>query len=791
MHTLRTLALTTLLASTPLAPATFAQGSKPQSPRELLARAAYVEEHEHDLDAAAAAYRAAAEAAAAAGDKAVAQEAQAALARVAVRQGKAPATPLAQQQDALRAMRWLLVDVATESWADPVASDFSTISNLALYGDALVPYARAMLDPKFAGEHAEFRTLPQDEGGTPIVPNTHLAARLLGALDTPEARAVLEAAYGTPDPVVRHTIVRSAKANHVALLCLAAEDRVPGLRQLALERLRNTEDVSASAVMEHNALLRDPIAVDWLARIQPLRALSVLDEILTTDGAAEWRNHLNFVADSPRFVGDVPTVEALLRLAGEARHSSVREVARQSLGNVVSRSRQGRSVPPEIESALLRGVERSLSVPALNASRDVDALKLVAAITRGARLSKQPFSDAELSALGRSLNSATSEALTAQDWRAAFDALAPRERWTVDARDIRPACDVVVARLEPLYAAARDARTLVGWFDAMPAPARERYRDSLGKVLWAMMFPQGGGGGRKPAPLDRSLLPVVDLLVQSLQPSDPRTQSPRDPRPDMRVPVLAWSAIGDPALLERLLDVNTMSRGNDDLALAGRTLVAADPERAEATLWTRVSPALGKELLDSSDWSAVFAIAWLPAEAQLPFFQRAHSAASTQAARSGLVTLLVDHLDGPGATAELVRLYPTLEIDAPTLRLRAIQRFTKELFEPAIPLLGEALKSNDEDLRSAARMASDKFREQREALEEFASWTAASKAQQDAVVELTALLASPNRDVVLGAVKALAAVKAKSALPALVKLLAGDDAELKRAVRESIDKLGQ
>jgi hypothetical protein len=48
------------------------------------------------------------------------------------------------------------------------------------------------------------------------------------------------------------------------------------------------------------------------------------------------------------------------------------------------------------------------------------------------------------------------------------------------------------------------------------------------------------------------------------------------------------------------------------------------------------------------------------------------------------------------------------------------------------------------------------------------------------------LLASQDRAVVLGAVKALAAVKARSALPALVGLLARGDKELTSAVEAAI-----
>jgi HEAT repeat protein len=137
-----------------------------------------------------------------------------------------------------------------------------------------------------------------------------------------------------------------------------------------------------------------------------------------------------------------------------------------------------------------------------------------------------------------------------------------------------------------------------------------------------------------------------------------------------------------------------------------------------------------------------------------------------------------------------VELVPELARWNPNLMVYAIRAFREALYEPAIPLLGEALRDRSMTVRSEAQDTFAAFRVQREALEEFQAWMNISKEQRSTTAELVKLLASPQRDVVLGAVKALGALRAPTALPELVKLLANGDAELKAAVMAAIDACG-
>jgi HEAT repeat protein len=124
------------------------------------------------------------------------------------------------------------------------------------------------------------------------------------------------------------------------------------------------------------------------------------------------------------------------------------------------------------------------------------------------------------------------------------------------------------------------------------------------------------------------------------------------------------------------------------------------------------------------------------------------------------------------------------------LRKSAIDRFAKSLYQPALPILREALTDSNQRVREAAQSAFKTFKENRAALEELDEWVRADAQKSDAVGELVGMLDSPKPEVVVGAVRALGALKAKTALPKLVKLLERDSADLRVAINEAIGKIG-
>ncbi len=259
--------------------------------------------------------------------------------------------------------------------------------------------------------------------------------------------------------------------------------------------------------------------------------------------------------------------------------------------------------------------------------------------------------------------------------------------------------------------------------------------------------------------------------------------------------IAALRAIGDPAYFEACLDAfcARFSAGEmqDASSRSGRSLAQSDPRRASEVLEKHIRPALNSSPLSAEHRRAIAAISWLPSTDALALFRKLWPDSKTDQAREALLDLLFGSINVPEATALMLDLYSQIPAEAGFLRSTAIERFGKELYEPAIPVLGAALADVEGYVRNAARTASEEFKQQRQALEEFQAWTTASKAARDSIDELKDLLADPNRDVVLGAVKALGVVKARTALPELVKLLGRDDAELKQAVQTTIDRIGE
>ena len=134
----------------------------------------------------------------------------------------------------------------------------------------------------------------------------------------------------------------------------------------------------------------------------------------------------------------------------------------------------------------------------------------------------------------------------------------------------------------------------------------------------------------------------------------------------------------------------------------------------------------------------------------------------------------------------VLELTPRVAPHLTDTRLQILSLFADTLYQPAMPLLGEALRDSNAQIRSRAQEALQQFRQQREAMEEFGTWMQAARQQASTTAQLIELLQSQDRAVVLGAVRALGTIKARNALPELVKLLARNDAELTSAVEAAI-----
>jgi hypothetical protein len=222
-----------------------------------------------------------------------------------------------------------------------------------------------------------------------------------------------------------------------------------------------------------------------------------------------------------------------------------------------------------------------------------------------------------------------------------------------------------------------------------------------------------------------------------------------------------------------------------------RILVHADSSKVCAAVSVQMLECSRATDPTRGDLLALGLIGSLRAPDALPLWRQAWSTVGSDAARATLLDTLVSlDKDSLEATELMVELYPQIERLASERRSDVLELFGRALMERALPILEREIRSPVADVRAAAMAAADAFRKHREAVQEFEAWRKAVTVEESTVAELSKLLTSSNRDVVLGAVKALGILRARPALPALVKLLERDDLELRAAVQAALDAMG-
>jgi len=243
--------------------------------------------------------------------------------------------------------------------------------------------------------------------------------------------------------------------------------------------------------------------------------------------------------------------------------------------------------------------------------------------------------------------------------------------------------------------------------------------------------------------------------------------------------------IGDPACIPEAVDA--LGDDQENARALGDALLGAIVLNDEATGWPVLSRLLGELPPDRIRYVTRAARAVPPAKVAARA-EELLAAGGAPERREELVELVLSLAHTPETLGFMVKHFASLN---DTLKARSIAAFKNTLHEPAIDLIGVALKDNSAKVRDAAREALFAFREHREALEEFKRWKTGDSEARASISELVALLESKDQDVVQGAVRALGALKAKAALPSLVKLLARDDKDLKAAVNDAITKIGE
>lgn len=738
------------------------------SARQAFEKAAFAEEHERDFEKAAKLYGAAAVAAQSSGDRALADDAKRALMRLEARLGKGTDTKASAQDVPIAVQRrlFLLVkqlSLPKEGEHQMENKNYEAMNQLTPFGAVAVPILERALNSETIED-------PDDNSKSPtggFRGSTHWAARTLVGMEAPEAAAALMRGLKSADPFVRTTVVSNAYApRHRALLDEAVKE--PTLAGLAITRLSYAKDPDLGDLMK-SAVLRDdqggPPAMRWLVRNRRDEAVAAakggkirgetlkagLEEIV---GDAE-SNRVNSRGNiAPRSSVEIESKLPVLIEIGEALEDPTRvliliEQVNRLLG---SSSQFDPALKTRLEAIALRSLPEAVKE---NSSETI--MKLLGNIgglpTARALLAstKGPPDDTSYESIRRILSR-----VTGAQFLEAIEVVNTVASRYVDVRLRSQQLSNLYASLRSSAQAAEPADLAAG-FTATPKESRATYLD---RVVFQM-----------------EQLASTSVLLKVLEAGDETTRF-------LAAQKLAkyGSMTGEEGALAAL--VSALSDPSDQV----RGIAANSLQAFGSFYQKRLDELVGRQVeAHSADPSneLVWWIRRLPSQDAMPLLEGLWKTAPSQ---HGLILQVMLEVESDAANAFLVKHFDEIP---DSLRGAAIDRFGKAVYEPAIDVIGAQLSSRDDVVRMRAQTALEVFKKQREALEEFKRWKTGSAESRASIGELMKLLDSTNKDVVIGAVRALGAVRAQSALPALVKLLDRNDKELKAAVDEAIKKIGE
>ncbi|MBI5433481.1 MAG: HEAT repeat domain-containing protein [Planctomycetes bacterium] len=775
MHSLTTRTLTTLLLAAPI----LAQGERPAAkptaalgyvastpqdptsatPASLVEQALYAEEHERDFARAAELFQRALDAARKTNDAALLDRAQKGIDRVAARQRGAA---LEQDDPILCAIARCLGSMRTSVGAEDAGASAAE-TDIQLYGAVAVPW----IEKAIVG--------PFELCDTTIAANVDRCVRALARMRIPEADAALQRLLRSIDPLARRAVASHCYTEaHLAILQQALADPTPSVREAAIRRFVRSNDPKFAATLLPHARAGNDDALEWLNR-------NDADALVTiaTDAHAdlETRARALDLVQRAKLPQTAANVDALLAIARESSAARLAELAMNALAVQVEKG--WRPLDPSI------------------------AARIQKALTAAPGAYPQP--GAALTLLGTGGGPAI--AASALQLLAALDGLPERSNEPEQlARRVQTQLRqlggdafpyVVKAYLElPLQGSNGTARDqMLGAYQeavqrlAGNAPSIELARSAVGiegekfvyyaSVVASVLHDRFGRRARPDARLDPEWLPLLRRMADS---TDDTVRS---------AAAIGLGALRDPSVLPELIALTKDRTGSvqERAREALRGVIVADPARARRVLEEAMSTFVQQNGKHPAELARELGL--LSAADALELAERYWKESQDPQVRDALFRVVHECVDGEKGLEFLLRKLPDMAAASGYARMLAIQRFGNELYEPAIDALGDALKDPSSDVRDAARAAFAAFKAQREALAEFAAWKATTNEARATVDELVELLESPNVDVVVGAVKALGALKASAAYPKLVRLLERKEPAIKAAVQAALDKLGE
>lgn len=739
-----------------------AQAPTTPTPRALLERGALAEEHQRDFAGAQKLYEQSEAAAKAAGDTKTAAEANAAKERVLARQGKGQAPRQERDAAVVAQLRERALGVLFKAQSDLPSPE--SISRAAQQLIDLGPSTVELLEQSLtdvAPEGAKQKP--------PHVPN--VAAKALVEMQTPEADRALIAAYDSPDPTIRKAVISAAsEARFLELHLRAAQDSVSSISHLASGYLLNSSDLRATPIIEILVRARTAQALNWLAKHAPERCIAVAeDESMPRAARVGAMAHLS--ESKTVSAESLPQLVALVRKSPEAEPDLAR-----SIWSVIY---SVKSIPESSRAAVLAALEPEV-LATVRADQDARAVWMLvthrspkaetalrAAIERRRSLANPTDLDDLASAALQLIDEGVERA---QFERWAELALSTPSSWP----PVRGSSGIHEFESHLLLHLAGLTRAdQLSWWTALWPRAPEHHQVAFASAFAQVLHGQLRSGVTFELPQDAAPL-LRFMLGRSIEDDEATKAMLRFERVDL----LDAAARAPRSTLSSSLATC--------LITLGRKYPAAVLEALRGSLREIV----GTEPMTDDDQGR---LSWLldvaPEADAVKLWQELWSVAPASS-HAVLLDNLVERNFGPERDHLLVEFYPQIERLAPNLRNPTLLRFGNSLVEAALPILEREIKNPDANVRVAAMAAAEEFRKHREAVAEFDAWRKSVTVEQTTVADLSKLLESPNRDVVLGAVKALGILRARPALPALVKLLEQDDKELQRAVQAALEAMG-
>lgn len=738
-----------------------AQAPTTTTPRALIERGALAEEHQRDFAGAEKLYAQAEASAKAAGDTKTAQEAAAARERVLARQGKA--APGQGDRDA--AVREQLRERAVQILSR-AESEMPSLENLVRSAQAL-----ADLGPSVVDLLAQFLHDTASQAQAIRAPHlAEIAARALAEMGLAAADQELSKAYESTDPTFRKAVITAARAPRFAELQLrGAEDPIASVRAIASRHLFASSDPRAALHFAQLARAGDPAAREWLTRTAPEHCVEIgADAKLPLKVRSETLRELSHRSDTPPSL--LPRV---LALAARSAEPELRSTAWAVI--------RGAKQPSEEDCAKLLAEAEPLLVSVVQPGEDLHALRALS-MWRSTR-----FPEALRAALSRRSSDASADDQSTLAYHLSTlvsTSLEPAGFETVVAVALAtpPGWNNVPVQGHPTRIPARTFHDLAQSGDNVPL------------AKWTALWPQ------VPAHHRSAYASGFGARLENLMRNGARPELPRDATPILRhllenecgdATATAVRAIGALGRLELLDDVlrTTLASARGSRAGCVAELYALDSATVLPHVRAHLIERVKSPRFAEGEKDPLWVLSWLPAAARLQLWRELWERAEP-GARNELLRFIVQKDLGPARAELLVELYPQIERIEPDLRSHALLHFGASLIEAALPILERELRNPAADVRSAAMSVAEQFRKHREAVAEFEAWRKAVTVEQTTIADLSKLLESSNRDVVLGAVKALGILRARPALPTLVKLLERKDPELQAAVRAAIDAIG-